>query len=253
LQKLLQTFFQIRYEFDRFRVLQNIDEQTVSAAPAYVCVVDGVVLNTAFRQPEYAAVVNGSMFSVCDSSYVPLYIRWIHGLRFSQYSGSELFMDIVRQKKYRMFFLGTSRQTLDGLKENLSQIDERIADMTFYSPPFCAIETFDYQNIAQMIDADGADIIWVALGAPKQEMFMNRLQPFLRRGVMIGVGAAFKFFSGTDTRRAPDWAVKAHLEFVYRIFCEPKKQLKRCGMIIWTLPQMILSEIKKKNKFNTLI
>ena len=91
-----------------------------------------------------------------------------------------------------------------------------------------------------------ADIIWIALGAPKQEMFMSKLKPYLKRGVMIAVGAAFKFYSDTDERRAPQWMLKAHLEWVFRIMCSPKKQLKRCSMIILTLPRLLIEEIKRK-------
>ena len=117
---------------------------------------------------------------------------------------------------------------------------------------FCSISRwlpqrgFDYQKIADMVNADGADIIWVALGAPKQEIFMSKLNPFLKRGVMIAVGAAFKFYSGLEEKRAPEWMVKHHLEFVYRIFSEPKKQLKRCSWIIITLPGLLLGEWKRK-------
>ena len=86
-----------------------------------------------------------------------------------------------------MFFMGASQTILNGLRSNLSQIDKRIDNMTFYELPFCDVEDFDYQNIAQMIEKDKAEIIWIALGAPKQEIFMNRLQPHLRKGVMIAV------------------------------------------------------------------
>jgi len=92
------------------------------------------------------------MFSICDSSYVPLYLRWLYGIERKQYCGSEIFMDIIRQKKYRMFFMGTSQGTLQGLSYHLSQIDERINGMTFYELPFCNVEDFDYPGIAQMID-----------------------------------------------------------------------------------------------------
>lgn len=147
-----------------------------------------------------------------------------------------------------MFFMGTSAKTLAALKENLVKIDNRIADMTFYELPFRTVDQFDYQKIADMVNADGADIIWVALGAPKQEIFMSKLKPFLKRGVMIAVGAAFKFYSGLEEKRAPEWMVKHHLEFVYRIFSEPKKQLKRCSWIIITLPGLLLGEWKRKRK-----
>ena len=77
---------------------------------------------------------------------------------------------------------------------------------------------------------------------------MDRLKPHLKRGVMIAVGAVFKFYSGVEARRAPKWIIKWHLEFVYRIFREPKKQLKRCGMILFTLPELLLREIERKRK-----
>lgn len=205
-----------------------------------------MILNNANRNPDYLKVVNGGMFSICDSSYVPLYIKWLYGKKYPQYCGSQIFMDIIRSRKYRMFFMGTSQQILDGLKENLKKENPEVGDMTFYELPFRSVDEFDYPAIAEMVNRDGAEIIWVALGAPKQEIFMSRLKPHLKRGVMIAVGAAFKFYSGVDAKRAPEWMVKNHLEFVYRIFSEPRKQLKRCGWIVVTLPGLLYAEWKRK-------
>lgn len=86
------------------------------------------------------------------------------------------------------------------------------------------MDDFDYRDIAKRVNKDGADIVWVALGAPKQEIFMSKLKPYLQKGVMIAVGAAFKFYSGLEEKRAPEWVVKAHLEFLYRILCNPKNK-----------------------------
>ena len=97
-----------------------------------------------------------------------------------------------------------------------------------------------------MLNNDGADIVWIALGAPKQEIFMSLRKPHLNRGVLIAVGAAFNFFSGINARRAPKWMLRHHLEFVYRIFCEPRKQIRRCSMILATLPSLLYHEWKKK-------
>ena len=237
---------------DKCKIHQAIDKQVQMNSPAYICVADGVVLNIANRNPAYLDVVNGSMFSVCDSGYVPIYLKWIYGITREQYCGSQIFMDLIQKKKYRMFFMGTSTKTLAALKENLVKIDARIAEMTFYELPFRSVDQFDYQGIAKEVNADGADIIWVALGAPKQEMFMNKLKPYLNRGIMIAVGAAFKFYSGLEEKRAPGWMVRHHLEFIYRIFSEPKKQLKRCWWIVITLPGLLFGEWKKKKKKNTI-
>ena len=165
---MMETYFNIRYEFNRELVHERIASQLASGPADYICVADGVVMNTANRNADYLAAVNGGMFSICDSGYVPLYIKWIYGKHPKQYCGSEIFMDIVSSRKYRMIFLGTQQQTLDALKKNLMGINPDVADMMFYELPFCTVEEFDYPAIARMIEQDGADIIWVALGAPKQ-------------------------------------------------------------------------------------
>lgn len=192
----MNTYFNINYEFDRSQVHQAIARRLAEPGADYICVADGVILNTVNRVPEYREVVNGGMFSICDSSYVPLYIKWIYGTQYQQYCGSQIFRDIVSQRKYRMIFLGTQQKILDSLQRNLMEMNPAVRDMKFVELPFCDVDGFDYESIARMIEADGADIVWVALGAPKQEYFMSRLKPHLHHGVMLAVGAAFKFYSG---------------------------------------------------------
>ena len=70
-------------------------------------------------------------------------------------------MDIVHMKRYKMAFLGTTQATLNGLQNNLSEIDPRIANMWFYSLPYKRVEEFDYPAIAEMLEKDGAEIIWI--------------------------------------------------------------------------------------------
>ncbi len=244
----MQTYFNIRYEFDRKTVWERIDRQVKEGKADYICVADGVILDHANRNPEYLKVVNGGMFAICDSSYVPLYLKWIYGKRYEQYCGSQIFRDIVAGRKYRMIFMGTSQETLDGLRNRLAEMNPEVKGMKFIELPFRKVEDFDYPEIARTIEEDRADIVWVALGAPKQEIFMSLLKPHLKRGVMIAVGAAFKFYSGTDVQRAPEWMVKHHLEFVHRIYKEPKKQLKRCWGIVSTLPGLLWGEWRRSKK-----
>ena len=238
----MKNYFNINYEFDKAEVHRQIEK----VQKGYICVADGVVLNTANRNKEYLDVVNGGMFAICDSSWVPLYLKSIYGVKYEQYCGSEIFKDIVSSRKYRMIFMGTQQATLDALQKELIAMNPDVANMTFVELPFRDVDGFDYQEIAQMIKEDGAKIIWVALGAPKQERFMNKLLPYLESGVMLGVGAVFKFYSGTDESRCPKWIQKNHLEFVYRIIQDPKKQLKRCFWIVATLPKLYLEEVKRK-------
>ena len=242
----MNTYFNIRYEFDKTEVHNAIAHQIASGRADYICVADGVILNTVNRDEAYRRVVDGGMFAICDSSYVPLYLRLLYGHRYSQYCGSDIFRDIVSQRRYRMAFLGTNQAILDALREQLGRLNPDVGQMLFYELPFCAVDDFDYPAIARMLAADGADIVWVALGAPKQEIFMSKLKPHLEHGVMIAVGAAFKFFSGQGERRAPQWMLRHHLEFVYRIFSQPRKQLRRCTLIVATLPSLLFHEWRRK-------
>lgn len=242
----MQTYFNIRYEFDRNAVHAAIHQRLGKPGADYISIADGVILDTANRVPEYLDVVNSGMFAICDSSYVPLYIRMIHGKRYSQYCGSEIFRDIISSRRYRMIFLGTQQPVLDSLQKNLISLNPDVSGMQFIELPFRAVEDFDYPAIAKTISEDGADIIWIALGAPKQEYFMHRLRPHLRHGIMIAVGAAFKFYSGLDEKRAPAWMVRSHMEFIYRIVQEPRKQLRRCSNIVSSLPRLLITELKNK-------
>lgn len=247
----MEKYFDIRYEFDKEQVHHSIARQIEEKKPCYICVADGNILTTVQRDPNYCKVIEEGIFSICDSSWVPKFVKWIYGYKRQQYCGSDIFIDIVRSHKYRMIFLGTKQHILDALQNKLKPENPDVAEMTFKELPFCTVDRFDYQGIAEMIEKDGADIIWVALGAPKQEIFMNRLKPHLKRGVMIAVGAAFNFYSGLDNapKRAPQWMVKNNLEFLYRISQEPKKQLKRAWGFISIIPKILYKEYKiKRNK-----
>ena len=241
----MKTCFNIRYELDPAAVLDHIAAQAASASPGYICVADGNVLQKVHRDPEYRKVVDGAMFSICDSSWAAMIISRLYGTEVPQYCGSQIFMDIVSMRRYRQCFLGTSQETLDALKERLSTIDPAVSEMPFKELPFCAVEDFDYEAIGRYVNEQQPDIIWVALGAPKQEMFMNRLLPHLEKGVMLGVGAVFNFYSGAGEKRAPSWMVRSHLEWLYRIFQSPRKQLARCWRIATAYPSIIREEKKK--------
>lgn len=94
-----------------------------------------------------------------------------------------------------------------------------------YSPPFRQLTKEEDDEIVRRINESGADFVWVALGAPKQEWWMYEHRDRIR-ALMLGVGAAFDFTAGT-TKRAPMWMQKLCLEWVFRILKNPKRMLPR--------------------------
>lgn len=246
----VEKYFNIRYELNKERIDELIALQIERQEPAYICAADGNILAMVNKDMEYRRVIDGSLFSICDSSWVPVFVRWLHGKRYKAYRGSDIFSDIVKSRRHRMIFLGTNRATLDALQKSLMKMNPDVGQMTFCELPYCNVDEFDYTSIADIVNKDGADIIWVALGAPKQEMFMHRLQPHLKKGVAIAVGAVFNFFSGLPglPKSAPLWMAKCRLEFIHRILWEPPKQIKRCLGILAQLPHILLQEYRKREK-----
>jgi N-acetylglucosaminyldiphosphoundecaprenol N-acetyl-beta-D-mannosaminyltransferase len=79
---------------------------------------------------------------------------------------------------------------------------------------------------ADAINRAGADVLWVGLGAPKQELWMWKMRPQLEPPVLVGVGAAFDFHAG-DVRQAPRWMQGAGLEWAFRLSQEPGRLWRR--------------------------
>ena len=196
-----KEYFNIGFVFDHTEVDNIIEEHIYNDKSGYVCSLDGNNFTVAMNNPDHLKVLNAAIVNNCDSTWIPTMVNRIYGTNYSNYCGADLFLDYIGRKKYKQFFLGSSRKVLDGLKKEMSKIDPSIANMRFVELPFRKVEEFDYQGIANMINEEAPDIIWVSLGAPKQEQFMYRLQPFLKRGVMFGFGAIFNFCSKMDDKQ----------------------------------------------------
>lgn len=247
-----QVFFGIEYEFDRDEVDRIIEEHIVDKQPGYVVSLDGTNFSIAMKNKKHLDLLNSAIVNNCDSHWVPKMVNSIYGTNYSNYIGADLFINYIDKRKYKQFFLGGNKKVLNGLKEQLIKHDPAIERMRFEELPFCSVDDFDYPSIADMINKDEPDIIWVSLGCPKQEQFMAKLKPYLNQGVMFGFGAIFNFYSGLEDapKRAPKWMLDRGLEFLYRIYSEPRKQIKRCWGIIRVFPKAYFQELlhKKNNK-----
>ena len=247
---MFKEYFGIRFEFDHDEVDKIIEEHIRENKPGYVCSLDGNNFATAMNNPDHLKILNDAIVNNCDSTWVPTMVNRIYGTHYKNYCGADLFIDYIKKGKFRQFFLGSNKQVLDGLKTEMTMLDPKVATMRFEELPFRKVEEFDYQGIADMINADAPDIIWVSLGCPKQENFMNRLQPYLKRGVMFGFGAIFNFYSGLENApsRAPRWIINLHLEWLDRVFKEPKKQIQRARYFLKTIPRVYKAELQKKKQ-----
>jgi len=244
---MMQYYFGLNFEFSHQSLLDTVGTAIADGKVGYVCALDGTNVANALSNPTVRDVLNGALVNNADSNWVTMMVNRIYGTEYEHYCSSDMFVEILKLKKYKQYFLGSTKTVLDSLRVQLSEkYDSSIADMPFVELPFCPLDSFDYQAIADDINAYSPDIVWVSLGAPKQEAFMQRLQPYLKKGVMFGVGAIFNFFSDLKNveRRAPEWIIKAKLEWLYRLLTQPGKQFKRCWKIATVLPKAYWKEKK---------
>ena len=94
----------------------------------------------------------------------------------------------------------------------------------------------DEAPVIDKINASGADVLFVCLGAPKQEQFMARHQKALHVKLMAGLGGTLDSFAGT-VKRAPRWMIRLNLEWLYRLIKEPKrfKRMLRLPKYLWAV------------------
>jgi N-acetylglucosaminyldiphosphoundecaprenol N-acetyl-beta-D-mannosaminyltransferase len=245
----MRKYFNIYLEFDTERIDEIIQSTIAEKSKGYVCSIESNNLTYANRHSDFLKVVNEAIVNICDGSNIAWLLGKIYHRPYKPYIGADLFLKYVRMRCYRQYFLGNTRPVLDGLRNNLSQIDPAISTMSFVELPFRPVDEFDYPAIASKINEEKPDIIWISLGAPKQEQFMNLLLPHIEQGIMFGFGAIFNFNAGTGSvKRAPRWMRKIRLEWLYRAFEEPKKNIPRYWKFFKILPKLVYAEYKEKKQ-----
>ena len=229
-------------------LLESIRNFVNESKKGYCSVINANILVECYRNTNYFQIIRRSAFSTCDGINVKRIYNLTQKTKIELYPGPDLFNDLVfKDHRYKHYFLGGKESILNGLKENILSKNIDVDEKSFYSPPFLSADSFDYVAIAALINKQNPDIIWIGLGAPKQEIFMHHLLPHINKGLMIGVGAASNFYSGLDEyKRAPYLMKKHHLEWLFRAFQEPKRIIKRQLKNLLYLPLIIFNEFKIK-------
>ena len=193
---------------DMDKTLRLVEDNCEAWRGKYICVANVHTTVTAHDDPTYLQVQNGAVMALPDGG--PL----------SRYSRRKGFADAARD-----YFYGSTQETLDILREKITEKYPGAVIAGMYSPPFRPLTADEDAEIVKKINAAKPDFVWVGLGAPKQERWMaaheNRVQ-----ALMLGVGAAFDYEAG-NIRRAPAWMQRCNLEWLYRLMQDPKRLFKR--------------------------
>jgi N-acetylglucosaminyldiphosphoundecaprenol N-acetyl-beta-D-mannosaminyltransferase len=167
-------------------------------------------------------------------------------------SGSDLFPVLCRlceQKGYSVYLLGGTSEkiildTVARMKADFPKL--RIAG---YESPDFGFETDEKesQRLASNIEKAAPDVLFVGVGAPKQEKWIYKYKMQYKAGVSLGIGAAFNFYLGY-TKRAPVWMQHNGLEWFYRFLQEPRRLFHRCFIENSEFFKLLIKEFKSGRK-----
>lgn len=209
-------------------ILNLILEQLEELKGEYVCFSNVHTTVMAYEDKEYRRVQNAAYVALPDGS--PLsYVQRMRGHKEARRVAGPDFMaemwKATQNKNVKHYFYGSTQDTIDSLKECLDKKYPGLQVVGMESPPFRPLTKEEDEEVIARINASGADVVWVGLGAPKQEKWMYEHRGKIH-ALMFGVGAGFDFHAGI-AKRAPMWMQTHYLEWLYRLLQDPRRLWKR--------------------------
>lgn len=238
---------------DMEKTTAYLEENLEALRGKYICVSNVHTTVMAYQDKEYQKVQNMAAMALPDGKPLSIVSRRRGFADAKRVPGPDLMpriFELSKEKGYRHFFYGSKEETLEKLKLNLLKQYPYLQIAGMYAPPFRDLTEQEDEEIIKQINSARPDFVWVALGAPKQEKWMNAHMDKIS-GVMLGVGAAFDFSAGT-VKRAPKWMQELCLEWFYRLLQDPKRLISRYistnASFLWN----VRKENRKQRKLNRM-
>jgi len=204
----------------------------------------------AHKHPDFRAVLRTADLSVPDGRWAARVAAKKMSCATHQVRGADLlsaFCELSREKGFTNYFYGDTDETLALASERLRQQHPGLKIVGAYSPPFRELTPDEDARIVEMINQANPDVLWVALGLPKQERWIFAHRDRLKTPVIVAVGAAIKFHSGKVVA-APRWASRAGLEWLWRLLHEPRTVWRRALVYGPQFAALSLLEVMRHKK-----
>ena len=191
----------------------------------YVCAPDVHGVMRAQDLPRQMRAYRGAAMVTPDGK--PL--EWVGRIRgrkdIARVSGPDLMLEVCKRsvaEGWRHYFFGGAEGVAEEMAKRLSARIPGLQIAGIECPPFRPLTPEEEAASIRRINESGANIVWVGLGAPKQEMWMLDNVAKIDAAVLVGVGAAFDFHSG-KVKRAPLWMRNNGFEWLHRLLSEPRR------------------------------
>jgi len=215
---------------DYDEALDEMERMIAARDRGYVCAVPVHSLMVSRHDAGMRAAMLGATMNVPDGRPLVWALNMLGEHLRDRVYGPELmdrFCARAARNGHRIWLYGGA--TEEALADLMRALEKRHPGLRVaggWSPPHRPLTPEEEGSVVQRIDSDGADVVWVGLGVPKQELWMAGMRPRLQAPVLVGVGAAFDFLSGRK-RQAPAWMQRRGLEWLFRLSQEPLRLLPR--------------------------
>ena len=188
------------------------------------------ILRQAVGSPEIASMIGRSSTIVADGMPLVWASRIARTPLPERVAGSNLILSVSKmasETDHSIYLLGGDEGVAEEAGAVLSERFSGLRVAGSYCPPFgFEKDETELEKIVNQISGAAPRIVFVALGFPKQERLIERIRDVCPNAWWLGVGISFSFVAG-EVRRAPVWVQKLGLEWVHRIFQEPRRLFKR--------------------------
>ena len=195
---------------------------------SYVCVANVHMLVEAHWSKSFQKIVNGADIVTPDGMPLAKSFKTLYNTEQDRVDGMSLLPVLLEkaiENDLAVYFYGSSKEIIEHTRTFIKQNYPLLNVVGMYSPPFRHQTEEEEGKTIDNIAASGANIVFVALGCPKQEQWMAEMKGRIP-AVMIGVGGALPVLVGLQ-KRAPEWMQKNSLEWFYRLLQEPRRLFKR--------------------------
>lgn len=198
--------------------------------PVAVHLVNAGTLSLARHDVDLTALLNRADLNLPDGMPLVWIARKRLGLAHMQDRcyGPDLMLALLdrgRAHGLKHYFYGSSPEVVAALETNMRERFPGVEIVGAESPPFRALSAEESDELVARVRAAGADVVWVGLGTPKQDVFVDAYRDRLGAALMA-VGAAFDFHAGAK-KQAPRWVQKIGMEWAFRLLAEPGRLWKR--------------------------
>ena len=187
-------------------------------------------LNVAQTDAEFAEALRQADMVVADGVGVTVMGRLAGVDVGARIAGEEFFFSLMnaleKRGKGRIFFFGSSNKVIELISERFQQEFPSLELCGVVSPPFRPWSEEENHKMIGKINRANPDVLWVGMGAPKQEKWVYQNRKALNVPVIGSIGAVFDYFAGTNPP-PPPWVRKWGLETPYRLMREPRRLWRR--------------------------